>query len=319
MKRLPYSYKPVDIHRTSHIFGRFAHESARTQGTVHSMTDNALTFTLWDVGHGVSIWIRTPNGSNHWIDLGRTREFSPSAHVGRAYRVSEIDYLVISHPDKDHLEDLPQFKATFGDPRTLQRNKSLPAGDMFGQRTLQYQKDFADLHKWYTSSVRRDRSPTNPERNGGVRYAVASLDHGIRVNGATIEGNDTSIVVMLLYEGVLFVCPGDIEPLGWQELWRRYESRFRPLIEDADWRFLVAPHHGRRSGYSKSMMDAIRPHATFISDVWGASETHPAFRTDPLGVPFRSGKTVKYCTTKRGGRVQVIVSSTEFSIEQYDR
>ena len=33
------------------------------------MTDNKLVFTLWDVGHGVSIWIRTPNGSNHWIPL----------------------------------------------------------------------------------------------------------------------------------------------------------------------------------------------------------------------------------------------------------
>ena len=282
------------------------------------MTDHTLTFTLWDVGHGVSIWIRTPNGYNHWIDLGRTPEFSPSKHARQAYGVSEIDYLVISHPDKDHLEDLPQFKATFGDPRVLLRNQSLPASDMFGQRTLQYQIDFADLHGRYTSSVPLARRPTNPEHNGGVRYAVGFLDHGIRVNGATIEGNDTSIVVMLLYEGVLFVCPGDIEPLGWQELWRRYESRFRPLIEDADCRLLVAPHHGRRSGYCKDMMDAIQPHATFISDVWGASETHPPFRSDPLGVRSPSGEIVRYYTTKRGGRVQVIVSSTGFNIDQYD-
>ena len=283
------------------------------------MADQKLMFTLWDVGHGVSIWIRTPNGSNHWIDLGRTPEFSPSEHVGSAYGVSEIDYLVVSHPDKDHLEDLPQFRATFGDPRVLRRNKSLPANDMFGQRTFRYQKDFARLHKRFTSAVPPDQRPTNPERNGGVRYAVRSLDHGTRVNGASIEGNNTSVVVMLLYEGVLFVCPGDIEPLGWQELWRCHGAAYRGLIEDANCRLLVAPHHGRRSGYCKAMMDAVRPHATFISDVWGTSETHPAFRSDPLGVRFRSGETVKYYTTKRGGRVQVIVSSTVISIEQYDR
>ena len=283
------------------------------------MTDHEFMFTLWDVGHGVSIWIRTPNGSNHWIDLGRTPEFSPSEHVGRAYGVSEIDYLVISHPDKDHLEDLPQFRATFGNPRALQRNESLPETDMFGKRTLQYQKDFAQLHKRFTSSIPHDRSPTNPARNGGVRYAVRSLDHGTRVNRARIEGNDTSIVVMLLYEGVLFACPGDIEPLGWHELWRRHESGYRPLIDEANHRFLVAPHHGRRSGYCKAMMDAVQPHATFISDVWGSSETHPAFRSDPLGARFRSGKTVKYYTTKRGGRVQVIVSSAAVSVQQYDR
>ena len=282
------------------------------------MTDHKLMFTLWDVGHGVSIWIRTPNGSNHWIDLGRTPEFSPSEHVRRAYGVSEIDYLIISHPDKDHLEDLPEFRARFGDPKVLTRNKSLPADVMFGQRTFQYQKDLADLHKRFTSSIPRDRSPTNPERNGGVRYAVRSLDHGTRVNGASIEGNDTSVVVMLLYQGVLFVCPGDIEPLGWHELWRRYESQYRRLIDDAHWRFLVAPHHGRKSGYCKAMMDAVQPHVTFISDVWGAAETHRAFRSDPLGVRSCSGKTVKYYTTKRGGRVQVTVSPTKFRVKQYD-
>ena len=258
------------------------------------------------------------NGSNHWIDLGRTSEFSPSKHVGRAYSVTAIDYLTISHPDKDHLEDLPQFKATFGAPQVLMRNKSLPPMAMFGQGSLQYQQDYADLHNRFTCSIPFDRSPTNPERNGGVRYAVGSLDHGTSVNGASIEGNDTSIVVMLLYEGVLFACPGDIEPLGWHELWRRYESRYSPLIDEARCRFLVAPHHGRRSGYCKSMMDAVRPHATFISDVRGASETHRAFRSDPLGVRC-SGESRKYYTTKRAGRVQVIVSPTRFSVEQHDR
>ena len=253
-------------------------------------------FTLWDVGHGVSIWINTPNGSNHWIDLGRTLDFSPSEHVARVYRVSKIDYLIISHPDKDHLEDLPWFRATFGDPRVLCHNKSLPAADMFGQRTFQYQEDFANLHNRFTAPVSYDRSPTNPDYNGGVRYAVQSLDHGTRVQGtmplgsASIEGNNTSLVIMLLYEGVLFVCPGDIEPLGWHELWRGHAAAYRPLIDDARCRFLVAPHHGRKSGYSKHMMDAIRPHVSFISDVWGDSDTHSAFRSDPLGVHLTSGE-----------------------------
>ena len=290
-----------------------------------AMTNRDLTFTLWDVEHGVSIWIHTPNGSNHWIDLGRTPDFSPSEHVGRMYRVADIDYLVISHPDADHLEDLPQFKATFGDPRALSRNKSLPAADMFGQRTFQYQKEYADLHNRFTAAIPREESPTNPDYNGGVRYAIHSLDHGTRVNGSTflgstaVDGNNTSLVVMLLYEGVLFVCPGDIEPLGWRELWRLHATSYGTLIDGARYRFLVAPHHGRKSGYCKEMMDAIQPHATFISDVWGASETHSAFRRDPLGVRFRSGDTVKYYTTKRAGRIQVAVSAANISIDQYDQ
>ena len=143
------------------------------------MANPKLTFTLWDVGHGVSIWINTPNGSNHWIDLGRTPEFSPSEHVGRTYRVADIDYLVISHPDEDHLEDLPQFKATFGDPRALDRNKSLPAADMFGQRAFQYQEDYADLHNRFTGAVPREGSPTNPDlqRRRPIRRSFARPRH----------------------------------------------------------------------------------------------------------------------------------------------
>ena len=287
------------------------------------MVDHKLLFSLWDVGHGVSIWINTPNDANHWIDLGRTTEFSPSEHVGHAYHVSRIDYLVISHPDKDHLEDLPQFRKAFGDPRVLHRNKSLPTTSMFGQRTFEYQREYEDLHNRFTAPIPHTESPTNPACNGGVRYAVHSLDYGTLVNGSAssgssvIEGNDTSIVVMLLYEGVLFVCPGDIEPLGWSELWRRRAASFRDLIHHSYCRFLVAPHHGRNSGYCREMMEAIQPHATFISDVWGASETHPAFRSDPLGVRSPSGDVVRYYTTKRSGRVQVVVSAAGLDVHQY--
>jgi competence protein ComEC len=61
-----------------------------------------LIATIWDVGHGISIWLQMPNGDNHWIDLGATKDFSPSTHVHNNYKVNKIDYLIISHPDKDH-------------------------------------------------------------------------------------------------------------------------------------------------------------------------------------------------------------------------
>ena len=287
------------------------------------MSTGILTVTVWDVGHGVSIWISTPNGHQHWIDLGKTSDFSPSLHVYKSYGVREIDYLIISHPDQDHIEDLPHFISAFGDPRILLRNKALPDQEMFGEGRRQYQVDFKRLHNAFTESVGYDTSPTNPTYNGRIEYATAFLDFGTPVDGATIlggpliEGNNTSIVAMLLYEGVLVVCPGDIEPLGWRELWRRRGEMFENLIGRSEVRFLVAPHHGRRSGYCKDMMDAIRPHASLISDVWGDSETHPAFRTDPIGIREASGDINKYYTTKRGGRIRIQAYSGGFSVDQW--
>jgi len=46
---------------------------------MHSTSN--FQFTLWDVGHGLAIWIKTPSGHNHWIDAGKEGEFSPSAHA----------------------------------------------------------------------------------------------------------------------------------------------------------------------------------------------------------------------------------------------
>ena len=142
------------------------------------MSNGILSVTLWDVGHGVSIWIMTPNGHQHWIDLGKTSEFSPSLHVRQTHAVRAIDYLIISHPDQDLIEDLPNFRSVFGDPRILLRNKSLPHHEMFGEGRRQYQIDFRGLHERFMGDIASHESPTNPAYNGGVEYASAFL--GIR-------------------------------------------------------------------------------------------------------------------------------------------
>jgi beta-lactamase superfamily II metal-dependent hydrolase len=61
--------------------------------------------TLWDVGHGLAVWIQTPSGHNHWVDTGCLPKFSPDEHVYYNYGVSGIDYLTISHADKDHFDE----------------------------------------------------------------------------------------------------------------------------------------------------------------------------------------------------------------------
>ncbi len=243
-----------------------------------------LVATIWDVGHGISIWLQMPNGTNHWIDLGATDEFSPSKHVHKNYGVKKIDYLIISHPDKDHLEDLPSFEENFGDPRVLRRNKTVPKKDSYGTESFEYQKQYKILDEKLTSKVQWESNPRNPNINGGADYYVNELDYGKNTDGKLIETNNTSVITMIHYNGVLFVFPGDIEPLGWNTLWKKDNSSIQTFINKGNsFRLLVAPHHGRTSGYCEEMMNTINPHLVIISDVWGESETHNDFRTKPLG------------------------------------
>ncbi len=162
-----------------------------------------FAFTLWDVGHGLSTWLQMPSGHSHWIDLGSTQDFSPSQHVKDNYGVASVDYLIISHPDQDHLSDLPNFLEAFGTSFTLRRNRTLPTEDRYGGETLQYQRDFKRVDQSHTSDVAWENNPRNPARNGGVEYAVAQLDYGDTPSGVRIEGNNTDLSSRLAVVPVL--------------------------------------------------------------------------------------------------------------------
>lgn len=263
-----------------------------------------MMFTLWDVGHGLSIWIKTPKGHNHWIDAGWNSEppFCPAEHVKYVYKESALDLLVISHADADHIQGLPGIVKHLGDPRVLLHDKSLSDKDKFGSGSLEYQKVYRHLDSTHSSVVAFEQSPFNLLYNGGVKIAHASLP--------MIEGrkfNDISTVVFYLYEGWLFVCPGDIESTGWTQLWALHSANFKPLIDAAKWKVLVAPHHGRESAYSQEMMDAIKPQLVLISDEHGQEPTDRRFRENPSGLTL-NGVTEKYYTTKLGGRIQFKIS-----------
>lgn len=278
-----------------------------------------MAFTLWNVGHGIAIWIATPNGKHHWIDLGRNDDFSPSEHVHKQHGVNAVDYLIISHPDQDHLADLPSFIESFGEPRILRRNKTLPPAEKYGSGGREYQRKFKSMDTRFTKSVAVDEDPQQPSVNGGIEYVIKHVPYRrAGIVDPAIAGNDTSVVVALLYAGVLFVCPGDIHALGWKELWSTHEDEYMALFRRAKWRFLVAPHHGRKSAYCAEMMEAVSPHLVFISDVWGQAETDSRYQTKPVGVHVES-EDRKYYSTKQLGRVRVDVESGgQCRINQYE-
>ena len=264
-----------------------------------------MMFTLWDVGHGLSIWIKTPNGHNHWIDAGWNSDtnFDPAEHVKTVYGESSLDFLVISHPDQDHVQGLPGITEHLGNPRVLLRNKTLPDKDKYGTETLSYQQIYKALDTGYSATISDDISPCTPAFNGGVTIKHAHLDYS---EGMNI--NDTSVVVFYSYEGWLFICPGDIEASGWSNLWAKYSATFKPLIDVAKWKVLVAPHHGRESAYSQDMMDTLKPQLVLISDEHGKEPTDRRFRENPSGLKLY-GVDSKYFTTKLGGRIQFKIST----------
>lgn len=237
--------------------------------------------TIWDVGHGLSTWIQTPNGHNHWVDTGFLSDprFSPSEHVYDSYGVRSIDYLTISHADKDHFDDLDNFIRCFGAPRVFHRNRSVPAEEKYGSLGASYQRALHALDQSHTHPVPAETQPRDPNWNGGVTIKQFHLPWSEAGNI-----NDSSIVTFYAYQGWLFILPGDIGPGAWDKIWAKHHSTIIELTQACGNRVLVAPHHGRTSGYSEAMINGLQPHLIVVSDEYGKEPTDSRFRTKGLGL-----------------------------------
>jgi competence protein ComEC len=193
------------------------------------------------------------------------------------------------------------------------RNRSVPDDHKYGSLNLDYQIALKQLDTDYTGAVSPERNPQRPENNGGIIVDYFMLnwsDCGENINNA-------SVVMSYTYEGVSFIFPGDLEPLGWNNLVARNKNLLANALASR-MRILLAPHHGRASGYSKEMLDFIRPHLLVISDGHGVGETDARFRTAAMGLSL-GGVETKYVTTKNKGRKKFTVApGGQVTIHQAD-
>lgn len=266
------------------------------------MTD--FKFTLWDVEHGLSLWIQTPAGQNHCIDVGMNTDtnFCPYKHMHYEYGVNKLDYLIISHPDKDHIEGLPYLIEYLGEPKVFLRNKSFTATMRNDDCTADYLRIFHKLDMNYTARVKDSENPCNHLVNGGVR-----IESFYNSYSDGMKSNNTSIVSFYKYKGFLFIMPGDIEPDGWELLYRDKGDNINDIVENSNSRVLIAPHHGRPSAYCKDMVDTFSPNIILISDKYAKHETAQQYYSAGSGINI-GNNIVRCLSTKTKGRIQIAIN-----------
>lgn len=273
-----------------------------------------LEIRVWDVDHGIAIWIKTPNDQNHWIDGGKKTinghdEFNPAHYTRYHYGVTSLDYLVISHPDTDHYNGLRDIKELFNPIRVLSHNTEYfnnHRKELFpDHRNLnECNKALLELHNTYINPVNPEDSPVNPKNNGGVDVKVFNAPYY-----ESMTTNDSSLVVFYKYNNRIFIAPGDIQELGWNELYEKHNTEISTFIRGSKSRILVAPHHGTESGYTQEMIDCIKPSFVIISDQYGyPSPTDDRFRNVGTG-EIVDGKLCAFASTKTSGRIKVVFDS----------
>lgn len=265
-----------------------------------------LRIVIFDVDHGNSTFIETPNGKRILIDLGagslkeNNKTFSPLYFLSQYWGIDYIDELVITHPHKDHLDDIYNLRLiTFGylnTPRHLTDDEILQYTQ---QKDAAYVSAYLDLRRTYSFPVSPERLVTSPASNGGV-----TIQYFYPRNCGISNLNNHSIVCVVQYASSKVVIPGDNESPSWNEL--LLNPTFVNAISGAD--ILVASHHGRDAGYCENIFDHFKPKLTIISDgPGGDTSATSSYYVHSKGWEVYSRSTsmtvgTRYCLTTRSDK-----------------
>jgi competence protein ComEC len=268
-----------------------------------------LKFVFWDVKHGHATYIHTPNDRHIVVDLGigsyenSNGDFSPLLHLKNRYNISQLDYVIVTHPHLDHIDDILNldslYPIVFCRPRHLSReeivenvkNSDLPKFEKY----LSYNSNYND------SLDGTINDPDISSNWGGVEMKTF-----LTTQSSTSNINNHSIVKVFKYANLKVVIPGDNEPPSFNELMNN--SEFKNSIKDCD--VLLAPHHGRESGFHNDFVTLANPRITIVSDgsfCDSSASTRYSVKSRGWTVHRRNGtdETRKCLTTNTDGVITV--------------
>jgi len=218
-----------------------------------------LRVTFLDVGQGNAALVEFPGSKRMVIDGGGFpgSNFDVGRNVVAPFlwqkKILRVDYLVLSHPQADHMKGLVFLSKEF------------------------HPKEF-----WYNGDYSRDAAFSELMHvisSGNIDIVLpASLSHGRKISGVHIETlhppphhslrpqsprkhwslNDHSLVLRLSYQGRSFLFPGDIERQGEEILLETAQGNVRSNV-------LLSPHHGSNTSNSHEFLAAVAPQICVIS------------------------------------------------------
>lgn len=232
----------------------------------------SVEMIFWDVQHGHATYIKSPNGRHIVIDLGigsyddGNSSFSPLLYLKNVAKIDSLDYVIITHPHLDHIDDILNFDAL--NPKVFRRPKQITNEEVMQEeedvKTIRNSdkpkfEKYCEINNRYSEPVAENSSnnTSNPDNFGGLSirsFTPTSCDHK--------NFNNHSIITVIEYAGIKVVIPGDNEKCSFEELMKKED--FKTAIKDSD--ILLAPHHGRESGYYSEFVELVNPRLTIVSD-----------------------------------------------------
>lgn len=213
---------------------------------------NELTVTFLDVGQGDASLIRFPGGRHMLIDGGpRGRHSDAGAWVIAPYLkregIREIDALVLSHSDADHLGGFPYLMRNF---------KVREVWDNGHIKDTQLSREYLALIDSLRVRRRILRAGAMVDSFAPAKiFILHPTERFLKENPSKL--NDASLSLKLSYGDVDFIFMGDVEEAGEQAI-PRFGEWLRSEV-------LKVSHHGSRTSSSEQVLNYVRPQLAVIS------------------------------------------------------
>lgn len=219
---------------------------------INKTIDSNLSITVIDVGQGNSALIQTPDKKNILVDGGGFSD-SSSFDTGKFIiapflwqkRIKTIDYVILTHPESDHLNGLIFILQNFK-VHTLIKNSDK-------KKSLNYKSLMAtctqkSIEVWEPSIQKRKRSVGKTKL---LFFTPVPPTTGYNFN-------NNSLVFKVIYNQFSILFPGDI-------LNRREEHLSHTYSVDLHSDILLSPHHGSSTSSTKLFLDKVQPKSVIIS------------------------------------------------------
>jgi competence protein ComEC len=251
----------------------------------------ALRITFLSVGQGDSAVAEFPGGDVMVIDAGglRGESFDVGERVIAPFlwsrKIARVDYLVLSHPERDHYGGFAFLAANFS-PREFWSNGTQAPADAFARL----------LHVLSKNGVRKVALHRGEGREiGNVEIAVESPPQ----ETAGLSSNDQSLVLSLGFGHTRVLFPGDIETRGEEELVSAADGSLASAV-------LKVPHHGSNTSSGVRFLNAVSPQYAVVS-----AGFDNRFHFPHAAVLRRyAARDCRLARTDRDGAVHVRVSPT---------
>lgn len=243
--------------------------------TLSSEVGEDLTVSFLDIGQGDSIHIETPDGYEMLIDGGPSASVLSELAKGRDFFDKEIDVVVATHPDTDHIAGLVDV---------LERYQ---VGTIVES---QVEHDASAARAFARAAEAKGAKTIYAEAGQIIQLGASTTVRILSPHGDTTnwESNNASVVVQIKYGDTEFMLTGDAPSSIEEYLVSIYGDSLESDV-------LKLGHHGSKTSSSEKFLKAVQPTYAVVS----------------AGKDNRYGHPTKEVIKRAGGAGAQIVSTIE--------